>query len=46
MLYREIIAIFSEIRTKHTTGLCWKNAQLANRKLTGIYHNQEVLIGY
>jgi hypothetical protein len=27
MLYREIIAVYSEIRTKHTNTLCGQNVQ-------------------
>ena len=33
MLYREIIAIFSEIHTKHINTLCWQNVELLNVKL-------------
>jgi hypothetical protein len=32
MLYREIIAVCSEIHTKHTNTLCWKNAGLMDVK--------------
>jgi len=33
MLYREIIAVCSQIRTIHTNALCWQNAELLNVKL-------------
>ena len=34
MLYREIIAICSEIHTKHIYTLCGQNVELQNVKLT------------
>jgi len=33
MLYREIIAVCSEIYTKHTNALCGQNVELLNIKL-------------
>ena len=33
MLYREIIAVCSEIHTKHINTLCGKNVELLNVKL-------------
>ena len=33
MLYREIIAIFSQIHTKHINTLCGQNVELLNVKL-------------
>ena len=33
MLYREIIAVFSEIHTKHINILCGQNVELWNVKL-------------
>ena len=33
MLYREIIAVFSEIHTKHIYTLCGQNVELLNVKL-------------
>jgi len=33
MLYREIIAVCSQIHTKHTSTLCGQNLQLLNVKL-------------
>ena len=37
MLYREIIAVCSEIHTKHTNTLCGQNVELCKVKLGGIY---------
>ena len=33
MLYREIIAVFSQIHTKHINTLCAKKAEFVNAKL-------------
>ena len=33
MLYREIIAVCSQIRTKHANTLCGQNVELLNVKL-------------
>ena len=33
MLHREIIAVCSQIHTKHTNTLCWQNVELLNVKL-------------
>ena len=33
VLYREIIAVFSEIHTKHINTLCGQNVELLNVKL-------------
>jgi len=33
MLYREIIAVYSEIHTKHINTLCGQNVELFNVKL-------------
>ena len=33
MLYREVIAVFSQIHTKHTNTLCGQNAEFVNVKL-------------
>ena len=33
MLYREIIAVLSQIHTKHTNTLCGQNVELLNVKL-------------
>ena len=33
MLYREIIAVCSEIHTKHIQTLCWQNVEFVSVKL-------------
>jgi hypothetical protein len=33
MLYREIIAVYSQIHTKHTNTLCGQNIEFVNVKL-------------
>jgi hypothetical protein len=40
MLYREIIAVCSEIHTKHINTLCGQNVEFMNVKPEGIYSNQ------
>jgi len=37
MLYREIIAVCSEIHTKHINTLCGKKAEFVNVKTGGTY---------
>ena len=37
MLYREIIAVCSEIHTKHINALCGLNVEFMNVKPGGIY---------
>jgi hypothetical protein len=37
MLYREIIAVCSEIHTKHTNTLCGQNAEFFSVKLDGAF---------
>jgi hypothetical protein len=39
MLYREIIAVCSEIHTKHINTLCGQNVEFVNVKPGGIYIN-------
>jgi len=39
MLYREIIAVCSEIHTKHINTVCGQNVELLNVKLVGTYSN-------
>ena len=39
MLYREIIAVCSEIHTKHINTLCGQNVELLNVKTYGTYSN-------
>ena len=49
MLYREIIAVCSEIHTKHISKLCGQNVELLDAKLvvhvvtTGLYRFKSVL---
>jgi hypothetical protein len=45
MLYREIIAVCSEIHTKHIIQLCGKNVELWNVKLGGTYSNHQAWKG-
>jgi hypothetical protein len=40
MLYREIIAVCSEIHTKHINTLCGQNVGFMNVKPSGTYSNQ------
>jgi hypothetical protein len=40
MLYREIIAVCSEIHTKHINTLCGQNVELLNVEPGGTYSNQ------
>jgi len=37
MLYREIIAVCSQIHTKHTNTLCGQNLELLNVKLLAVH---------
>ena len=46
MLYREIIAVYSEIHTKHINTLCGQNVELLLVKLGGTYSNHWALKGY
>ena len=43
MLYREIIAVCSEIHTKHINVLCGQNVELLNVKPDGIYSYHRTL---
>ena len=40
MLYREIIAVCSEIHTEHINTLCEQNVELLNVKLGGTYSDR------
>ena len=40
MLYREIIAVCSQIHTKHINTLCGQNVEFRNVKPVGTYINQ------
>jgi hypothetical protein len=43
MLYREIIAVYSEIHTKNINTLCGQNVELLSVKPAGLYiHIQSV----
>jgi hypothetical protein len=46
MLYSEIIAVCSEIHTKHINSLCGKNVEFVNVKHGGTYSNHWALEGY
>jgi hypothetical protein len=46
MLYRETIAVCSEIHTKHIHTLCGQNVEFANVKPGGTYSNSWALEGY
>jgi len=37
MLYREIIAVCSQMHTKHTNIMCGQNVELLNVNLGGMY---------
>ena len=39
MLYREIIAVCSEMHTKHINTLCGRNVELSNVEPGGTYSN-------
>jgi hypothetical protein len=43
MLYREIIAVCSEIHIKHINTLCGQNAEFENVKTGGAYINNWAL---
>jgi hypothetical protein len=43
MLHREIIAVCSEIHTKHTNTLCGQNVEFVNVKPGGTYSNHWAL---
>jgi hypothetical protein len=45
MLYREIIAVCSEIHTKHINTLCGQNVELLNVEPGGTYSNRWALKG-
>ena len=46
MLYGEIIAVCSQIHTKHINTLCGQNVELLNVKPGGIYSDLWALEGY
>ena len=45
MLYREIIAVCSEIHTKHINTLCGQNVELLNVKTAGTYSDHWAVKG-
>jgi len=45
ILYREIIAVCSEIHAKHINTLCGQNTQLLNVKVGGTYSDHWALEG-
>ena len=45
MLYREIIAVCSQIHTKHINTLCGQNVELLNVESVGIYSDHWALSG-
>jgi hypothetical protein len=45
MLYREIIAVYSEIHTKHINTLCGQNVEFVNVKHGGTYGNHWAVKG-
>ena len=45
MVYREIIAVCSEIHTKHINTLCGQNIELLNVKAGGAYSDHWILRG-
>ena len=45
MLYREIMAVCSEIQTKHINTLCGQNVELLNVKRGGTYRNHWAIKG-
>jgi hypothetical protein len=46
MLYSEIIAVCSEIHTKHINTLCGQNVEFVNVKSSGTQNNHWALKGY
>jgi hypothetical protein len=40
LLFREIISVYSENRTKHVNTLCGQNAECFNVKVHGTYNNR------
>jgi len=45
MLYRETIAVYSQIHTKHINTLCGQNVELLNVKPGGTFSNHWALKG-
>ena len=45
MLYRDVIAVCSQIHTKHRNALCGQNMELLYVKPSGIHSNYRTLKG-
>jgi hypothetical protein len=45
MLDREIVAVYSEVHTKHINTLCGQNVELVNIKHVGTYSDHWALKG-
>ena len=45
MLYREIIAVWSQIHTKHINTVCGQNAEFVNVQPGGTYSDHRALNG-
>jgi len=45
MLYREIIAVCSQIQTKHINTVCRQNVEFVNVKAGGTYSDHRALEG-
>jgi len=43
MLYRALIAVCSQIHTKHINKLCWQSVELLNVKTGGTYSDHWAL---
>jgi hypothetical protein len=46
MLYREIIAVCSEIHTKHINTVCGQNVEFVNVRRGGTYSNHWALLDF
>ena len=45
MLYGEIIAVCSDVHTKHKNTVCWQNVEFVDVKPCGTYSNHWALEG-
>ena len=45
MTYRDIMAVCSEIHTKHINTVCGQNVELLNVKTSGAYSNHWAIMG-
>ena len=46
MLYREVIAVCSQIHTKHINTLCGQNVELLNIQPGGTHSYHRTVLGY